>query len=237
MSDAQERVLGARLVTAFEDGESLYIDRRVSDYVNQIGQRLARLSDRPTIPYNFRLLRGEAPRGVVLPGGYVYLSVGLLRQLRSQCEVAAVLAHMMAHAALGHPAKAAEAADGIGANGIREILDPADRQAGVALATTALQGMKGYPREWESDADKLTLLYLTRIGVSAEGYPRSIEAFLASDAAAAGGYWEREGSRSVPLDKRLSQVRAELSSMGLDAGLACEQTPWAPVRARLGEAR
>ncbi|HEU4725174.1 MAG TPA: M48 family metalloprotease, partial [Candidatus Eisenbacteria bacterium] len=111
MGDAEERVLGARVAAAFEDSESVFIDRQVSNYVNQIGQKIARLSDRPTIPYTFRILKGDQPRGLVLPGGYIYVSVGLLRQLRSQCEVAGVLAHMMAHASLGHPAEALERVD------------------------------------------------------------------------------------------------------------------------------
>jgi len=233
MGDAEERVLGARVAAAFEDSESVFIERQVSDYVNHIGQKLARLSDRPTIPYTFRLLQGDAPRGVVLPGGYIYVSVGLLRQLRSQCEVAAVLAHMMAHASLGHPAKALERVKGVGPEGIREILGAADRKAGVERARTALQGMKGFPREWESDADKLTLLYLARIGFTSEGYPRSIEAFLPPAAQNAAPYWE--ASETTP-DKRVSSVRAELSGMGLDAGLPCEQQAYAPIRARLGSA-
>jgi predicted Zn-dependent protease len=234
VGDAEERVLGARLAAAFEDSESVFIDRQVSDYVNQIGQKLARLSDKPTIPYTFRILRGDAPRGVVLPGGYIYLSVGLLRQLRSQCEVAGVLAHMMAHASLGHPAKLLERMEGVGPEGIREILGAADRRAGVELARTALRGMKGFPHEWESDADRLTLLYLARIGFTSEGYALAIEAFLPPATRTLGPYWEREGDRDTPLDKRLSSVRAELAGMGLDAGLPCEHQPYAPIRSRLG---
>lgn len=234
MGDAEERVLGARVAAAFEDSESVFIDRQVSSYVNQIGQKLARLSDRPTIPYTFRVLRGETPRGLALPGGYIYVSVGLLKQLRSQCEVAAVLAHMMAHASLGHPAKALERVDGVGPTGIREILGAADRREGVEKARIALRGLKGYPRDWESDADKLTLLYLSRIGFTSEGYARSIEAFLPPATRGVSVYWEAPDDRETPLDKRLSGVRAELSGMGLDAGLSCEQQPYAPIRARLG---
>jgi len=234
MNDGQERVLGARLAAAFEEGESVYVDKTVLNYVNQIGQKLARMSDKPTIPYTFRILRGEAPRGVVLPGGYIYVSAGLLRQLRSQCEVAAVLAHMMAHAALNHPTIALEKVKGVGPEGIRQILESPDRMVGVDRARTALQGWKGYPREWESDADRLTLLYLSRIAFASEGYPRSIEAFLPPTTTGPIEYWEWAASGAPPLDKRLSSVRAELASMGLDVGLPCEQQPYAPIRARLG---
>jgi len=212
----------------------LFLDKRVQEYVDQLGEKLARLSDRPSIPYNFRILREDAPRGVVLPGGYIYASVGLLRQLRSQCEVAAVLAHMMAHSALGHPVAAVEQADGIGPDGIRAILDRTDRAASVRRAAAALQTMKSYRREWESDADKLTLLYLSRIGLSSEGYPLSVEAFLPPATPTVVPYWERGDGKEIPLDKRLSQVRAEYASMGLDAGLPCDQVRWEPVRARLG---
>jgi len=236
LDDGQERVLGARLATAFEDSVRIYVDKRVQEYINQLGEKLARLSDRPSIPYTFRILKEDAPRGVVLPGGYIYASVGLLRQLRSQCEVAAVLAHMMAHSALRHPVEAVERADGIGPDGIREILDRSDRAASVRRAAAALRTMKGYRREWESDADKLTLLYLSRIGISSEGYPLSVEAFLPPAASGAVPYWESGDGKEIPLDKRLSQVRAEYSSMGLDAGLPCEQVRWEPIRARLGQA-
>jgi predicted Zn-dependent protease len=235
MNDGQERVLGARLAAAFEEGESIYVDKQVLNYVNQIGQKLARLSDKPTIPYTFRVLRGEAPRGVVLPGGYIYVSAGLLRRLRTQCEVAAVLAHMVAHAALNHPAAAIEKVKGVGPEGLREILEAPDRMAGVARAKSALQGWKGFPREWESDADRLTLLYLSRTAFAAEGYPNSIEAFLPHGAQQApADYWEWASWGAPALDKRAIAVRAELSSMGLDVGLPCEQQAYAPIRARLG---
>ena len=234
MNDGQERVLGARLSAAFEEGESIYVDKQVLNYVNQIGQKLARLSDKPTIPYTFRILRGEAPRGVVLPGGYIYVSAGLLRRLRSECEVAAVLAHMVAHAALNHPVAALEKEKGVGPEGIREILEAPDRMAGVARAKSALQGWKGFPREWESDADRMTLLYLSRTAFAAEGYPKSMEAFLPPASEGPVEYWEWASWGAPPLDKRAGAVRAELTSMGLDVGLPCEQHAYAPIRARLG---
>ena len=237
MGDAEERVLGARVAAAFEDSERVFADRVVSDYVNQIGQRLARLSDRPTIPYTFRILRGDTPRGLVLPGGYIYISVGLLRQLRTQCELAGVLAHMMAHSSLGHPAKALERVDKVGPEGIREILGASDRREGVERARVALRGLKGYPREWESEADKLTLLYLARIGFTSQGYAQSMEAFLPPVTRGLETYWETPDDRNTPLDKRLSGVRGEYSAMGLDAGLPCEQRPYAPIRARLGDSQ
>jgi hypothetical protein len=124
----------------------------------------------------------------------------------------------------------------VGPNGIREIIDTADRGAAVRRAAVALRGMKGNEREWEADADRLTLLYLSRIGLSSEGYPRSIEAFLPPAARSPVPYWESAGGREIPIDKRLSQVKAEYASMGLDAGLPCEQSRWEPIRARLGPA-
>ncbi|HEU4724748.1 MAG TPA: hypothetical protein VFU59_05545, partial [Candidatus Eisenbacteria bacterium] len=123
-----------------------------------------------------------------------------------------------------------------GPEGIREILGASDRREGVEKARVALRGLKGYPREWESNADKLTLLYLSRVGFTSEGYARSMEAFLPPATRTLGRYWEAPDDRETPLDKRLSGVRGEYSAMGLDAGLPCEQQPYAPIRARLGEA-
>jgi hypothetical protein len=109
--------------------------------------------------------------------------------------------------------------------------------AGAARAKAALQGLKAYPREWEADADKTTLLYLARIGFTSEGYPRAIEAFLPPAVRGPVTYWERTDGHDPPLDKRVSAVRGEISGMGLDAGLPCEQQPYAPIRERLGAAR
>jgi hypothetical protein len=139
----------------------------------------------------------------------------------------------MAHASLGHPAKALERVDKVGPEGIREILGAPDRKEGVERARVALRGLKGYPREWESEADKLTLLYLARIGFTSEGYARSMEAFLPPATRGLEPYWEMPDERDTPLDKRLSGIRGEYSSMGLDAGLPCEQQPYVPIRARL----
>jgi hypothetical protein len=146
------------------------------------------------------------------------------------------MSHLMAHASLGHPVMAVERAKGVGPEGLREILEAPDRKAGIERARAALGAVRDFPWEWESDADRLTLLYLSRIGFTSEGYPRSIEAFLPPAARSPGPYWEPLDHHGPPLDKRLSQVRAELASMGLDAGLSCEQAPYAPIRARLGGA-
>ena len=76
-------------------------------YVNEVGKKLAAVSDRQ-LPYEFVVLNNSVPNAWALPGGKIAVNRGLLTELRSEAELAAVLGHEIVHAAARHGAKAQE---------------------------------------------------------------------------------------------------------------------------------
>jgi hypothetical protein len=71
-------------------------------YLNNLGKGLAAFSDRPTIDWTFTVLDNEAPNAFSAPGGYVFITTGMLRQVQNEAQLAAVLAHEIGHVSGKH---------------------------------------------------------------------------------------------------------------------------------------
>jgi predicted Zn-dependent protease len=122
VSEAQELQIGEQQYapTRQSEGGDFKMLPELTTYVNEVGQKLAAVADRK-LPYEFVVLNSSVPNAWALPGGKIAVNRGLLPELRSEAELAAVLGHEIVHAAARHGAKAQE----------RGTL----LQAGVAVAT------------------------------------------------------------------------------------------------------
>jgi len=80
----------------------LHGDRALAAYVDRVGARIAAHAGRPDLRFRFRVIDDPEPQGHSLLGGYIYVTTGALARLRSEAELAALLAHEVAHAALDH---------------------------------------------------------------------------------------------------------------------------------------
>lgn len=231
LSDQHERIIGSRLATRFETGLRPEASPEVNDYLNQLGQRIARLSDRPEIPYPVRVFVSPEPRAVAFPGGKIYVSTGLLKLIDTECEAAGILGHEIAHVAARHPAGILE----------RELDDKelAAILLGPRGADTTAAGAKalellgaGYGQETERKADVTALLYLSRVGLNPDGMIQVMEK-LNPATAKKEEFWEPlSGGQQTPAE-RILFLRTELKSMGLDAGLPRDLRPYAPIKQRL----
>jgi predicted Zn-dependent protease len=90
-------------------GGDLVIDDSVVNYVQSVGQRVAQYSDRD-LPYEFEVINNSVPNAWALPAGKIAINRGLLTELGSEAELAAVLGHEVVHAAARHSAQAASRA-------------------------------------------------------------------------------------------------------------------------------
>ncbi|WP_455211363.1 M48 family metalloprotease [Kaarinaea lacus] len=126
ISESQEISIGAEnyVPSQQSQGGPYTIDPQLSQYVSDIGKRLASVSDRPNLPYEFVVLNNSVPNAWALPGGKIAINRGLLTELNNEAELAAVIGHEIVHAAARHGAKSME----------RGILLSAG-VAGVAIAT------------------------------------------------------------------------------------------------------
>ena len=79
-----------------------YDDPKLLRYINLVGQAVADVSNRPDIEYHFAILNTESPNAFATPGGYVFVSIGLLRMVENEAQLAGVLAHEVAHISQKH---------------------------------------------------------------------------------------------------------------------------------------
>jgi predicted Zn-dependent protease len=151
----------------------LYPDEELQRYVSAVGQRLAADSERPDLPWTFRVVDDAAVNAFALPGGFIYLTRGILSHFNSEAEMAAVLGHEIGHVTARHGvaqmSKSQLASLGLG---LGMIFVPELRNYGD-LAQTGLQLMfLKYGRDAERQADDLGLGYMVD-----EGYdPREMPA-------------------------------------------------------------
>src|SRR5947199_8036679 len=100
-ADAEEIRLGQVYARRLESQYRLVQDAGVLERVTRIGKIVAAASDRPGLPYTFKVLDLEISNALSLPGGFIYVTRGLLSFVRFDHELAAVLAHEIAHPAHG----------------------------------------------------------------------------------------------------------------------------------------
>ena len=231
LGDGEERIIGARLVTVVRAENRSTPDPVVIDYVQSLGEKIARLSDRPGIPYTFDVIADPAPRAFALPGGYLYVSTGLLSRLDSEAEVAGVLSHGIAHVAQKHPMS--RLLEVMGRSGVDAILEsPRGGEISPAMRRGAETVLAGYPRDIEREADKLALLFTTRVALNPEGMIHAMEKVNAASGSD-GVFWEGLGKATPDQERRIAALKVEVKSTGLDVGLSNNRERYAPIKARL----
>jgi predicted Zn-dependent protease len=149
-----------------------YEDRRLAGYVQNIGLGLAKQTEYQQYPYRFTILNTQIVNAFALPGGYVYITRGLLALASSEAELAGVLSHELAHITARHGAERRTAQQItqlgllLGAVGLRAAGLPSDlMEIGQAVSLAAI---KGYSREHEFEADTLGVRYMSRAGYNAD---------------------------------------------------------------------
>jgi predicted Zn-dependent protease len=102
VSSARIAELGAEEATKVEQSMGILGDAELERYVAAIGRKLAAVSDRPQDPWKFQIVDAPEPNAFALPGGYIYVSRGLLALINSEDELAGVLGHEIGHVTAAH---------------------------------------------------------------------------------------------------------------------------------------
>lgn len=141
-----------------------YGDDRVGAYVAQVTSRIAKGSDRPDLTYRVTVLDSPVVNAFALPGGYVYVTRGLLSLVNDEAELAGVLGHEIGHVDARHSAQRQSAA--LGASVLGAVLGAAvGSQAVNQVVGLGSQGfLAGYSRDQEYEADQIGVRYLARTG-------------------------------------------------------------------------
>lgn len=165
MSEAQEIELGRQSDAEIRRTMGVYNDPELQAYVQQIGMRLAKSSERPNLPWSFAVVDSPAINAFAVPGGFIYLTRGILPFLDDEAELAGVLGHEIGHVTARHTVAqySRQTAAGVGL-GVLGIFIPAVGQAApIAEAGLGALFLK-YGRDDEREADRLGVGYNARNG-------------------------------------------------------------------------
>jgi len=172
MDEQDEQELGDRAAVQVEQEIGIVDDPELSAYVEQIGRELARYSPRQDVEYSFKIVDMSEPNAFALPGGYVYVSRGLLALANSEAEVANVIGHEIGHVAARHAAQRDTASKALTLLSLLGMIGAAAGGDGTAVAASSAFGpvaIAAYSRGQERQADAIAQELTSRAGIDPKG--------------------------------------------------------------------
>ena len=172
MSEQQEVQLGQQYDAEVRQQMGLYEDPELQRYVDRIGKQLASVSHRPELPWHFAVVDVPAINAFALPGGYIYMTRGIMAYLDDEAQLAGVLGHEIGHVTARHAAQQYTKATG-GQLGLLAlgIFVPEARPFGqIAETGLALLFLK-HGRDDELQSDRLGVEYTSKSGWDPRGVP------------------------------------------------------------------
>jgi predicted Zn-dependent protease len=222
MSEAQEVQLGKEMDVQVRQEMGLYNDPELQRYVESIGMRLAKASERPNLPWHFAVVDQPAINAFALPGGYIYVTRGILPYLQDEAELAGVLGHEIGHVTARHSAqqytKATSA--GLGVTLLSIFVPEARPLQGVTETVLGVLFLK-YGRDDELQADRLGVEYTARTGWNPTGVAGMLRTLARLDEAAGSrkGVPNWLSTHPAPAD-RVERVQAYVRESAIPVGTA-----------------
>mgnify|MGYP001345876475 CR=1 FL=1 len=192
------------------EGGDYAMDPALTAYVQRVGNRLAAVSDRK-LPYQFVVLNNSIPNAWALPGGKIAVNRGLLTQLKSESELAAVLGHEIVHAAARHSAQQMSRGMIVQGGLLAAQVAVSDSDygnlymAGAGLGAQLL--MQRYSREAELEADHYGVDYMQRAGYDVQGAVTLQETFVKMSANKQSSWFEGLFASHPPSQERVDANR------------------------------
>lgn len=232
VSETQELQIGEQnyAPTRQSEGGDFTVEPALTAYVNEIGQKLAAVSDRK-LPYEFKVLNSSVPNAWALPGGKIAVNRGLLTELRNEAELAAVLGHEIVHAAARHGAKATERGTlmqaGLAAAQIGAAVGGVDQNVSGLVLGGAGVGMQlvqtKYGREQELESDLYGMRYMKLAGYDPQGAVTLQETFVRLSEGRQSSWLEGMFASHPPSPERVARNKQTLQQLGAGGELGAER--------------
>ncbi len=237
ISTAQEQDMGKQFSQEVEKEVKLIQDPSVVSYVDGLGQRLVRHSQRSDIPYHIKVVDTDEVNAFALPGGYLYVNRALIETAENEAELAGVMGHEIGHVVGRHGAKQLTKQIGLqallGAVGgqnpglARQV---ASEVAGVGAGMTLLK----YGREAESEADGYAVQETYDAGIDPAGMATFFEKLIALHEQEPSGV-ARLFATHPPTQERIAHVRGLIARQPSKKGLQKDSRDFQKVKAYLLE--
>jgi predicted Zn-dependent protease len=230
---SQEVAIGAGMAEELKVSEKELDDPQWQAYLNEVGQKIVAVCDRRDIEYHFTVIESDQINAFAAPGGYVYFYTGLLREMKNESEMAAVVSHEISHVVARHSVKRLQAA--LGAATAYELVFGDNSSQVVQAAVGIGLGLvfSGYSRNAEREADQYGIIYQVKAGYDPSGFIGMFEA-LARLGGGQQSVFEQLASSHPDSRERLANAQKQIDAMGNQAtGLTRGETRYQQMLARL----
>jgi predicted Zn-dependent protease len=215
MSPEQEIASGAQNYVPAQQsqGGQYVVDPGLTAYVQQVGKKLAAVSDRPNLPYEFVVLNNDVPNAWAMPGGKLAINRGLLVYLEDEAQLAAVMGHEIVHAAARHGAQQQTQNVLMGAGVLLAGIAIAEKKPeygvlGVgALAVGSQAWQAKYGRDHELESDAVGMKYMAKAGYDAQAAVELQEIFVKLSEGKNAGFIEGLFASHPPSQERVAKNR------------------------------
>ncbi len=228
ISESQEIAMGRDYDNQVAASIGLYPDSGLQRYLQQFGARLAATSERPNLPWSFRVVDDPVVNAFALPGGYIYVTRGILAHLNSEAELAGVVGHEIGHVTARHSvsqlSKQQLAQIGLA---VGTIASPDfERFAGLASAGLGVLFLK-YSRDAERQADDLGLRYMRRVNYDPREMPHVFEMLTRVSQAQGGGRVPEWLATHPDPENRRGRIEQEVAALPQSfSGVAVNRDPY-----------
>lgn len=216
LKDSEEVALGRQVAANVVARYTLVENQALQVYVNLVGKALARHSSRSGLKFYFGVLRSDELNAWATPGGYVFITDGLLRTLRDESELAGVLAHEISHVTERHVLQALRKANLLDGGQDLAQAGGSDLSKYANLTDYSIRLMsKGLSRDDELEADKKGTWLAADTGYDVTGLRRAVERLGKPESQAK--LISRFDKTHPPVLQRLKAIDRALQKSGLDS--------------------
>lgn len=214
----EEKALGGAIATqVFSRFGGSYNNKSLLQYVNLVGNSVAMFSDRPNIPYHFAILNNPEPNAFAAPGGYVFITTGLLRKIKNEAELAGVLGHEIAHISLKHTLNTLQRSKSI--QGVSELslslMDKNPEMFGnIINDLSSVLFEHGLDQKLEYEADRIGTKYAYQVGYNPQGLKDFLKTLREVGGKENSIFFKTHPSPSNRINKLLKEVLPSYQNIG-----------------------
>jgi predicted Zn-dependent protease len=221
VSESQEIQMGKEASVQVAQSIGLYRDAKVQSYVSEIGKRMAAQSERPNLPWEFHVVDDAAVNAFAIPGGFIYVTRGLMSSINTEAELASVLGHEIGHVTHRHSvqqiSKSQLAQLGLGIGSI--LSSDIARFGQLASAGLGLLFLK-YGRDAENQADQSGFRYALQQNYDVREMPKVFQTLSRiSETGGAGKLPEWLSTHPNP-ENRIERTEKMLDTLHVDLSKA-----------------
>lgn len=226
IDEEAELVLGETIsMEAFSRYGGLYKNDSLTLYINLVGKTVAEVSDRPELAYHFAILDSHEENAFAAPGGFVFVTIGLLRALQNEAELAGILGHELAHINRKHMLDTLQRSSVL--SNVSELsmaaMNKDPQMLGAAIDQVSdMLFTHGIDKELEYEADLFGLEYAYRAGYAPQGLQDYLQRLARKQNSTQSVFF----TTHPPVGERLQRVKQKLTKLPKDNRLATLEDRW-----------